>query len=119
MGLTDVTMNVKNPRGGKRSVSVKMLVDSGATYTVLPEVVWKRLGLVAEETIELSLADGTTVVRGVAEARFSFEGKERTSPVILGVADDLPLLGIVTLENLGLMLNPLKRQLVPIRALLA
>jgi clan AA aspartic protease len=119
MGLTDVTMSVKHPRGGNKSVSVKMLVDSGATYTVLPEFVWKRLKLRAQETIELSLADGTSVVRGIAEARFSFEGKERTSPVILGIADDLPLLGVVTLENLGLMLNPLKRQLVPIRALLA
>jgi predicted aspartyl protease len=69
--------------------------------------------------MELDLADGTTVVRGVSEARFEFEGRSRTSPVLLGEPDDEPLLGAVTLETLGLVLNPLRRKLEPIRAMLA
>ena len=35
------------------------------------------------------------------------------------IAGDKPLLGATTLESLGLVLNPFKRQLVPMRLMLA
>jgi hypothetical protein len=41
-----------------------------------------------------------------------------TSPVVCGEERDSALLGAVTLETLGLMLNPLSRQLLPMRPLL-
>ena len=119
MGLTDVKMGVANPASPRRRAVVKFLVDSGAAYTVLPQKVWKRLGLKPLETLEFDLADGTSVAREISEARFAFQGKQRTSPVVLGVGDDMPLLGVVTLETMGLVVNPLKRELVPIRAVLA
>jgi len=39
--------------------------------------------------------------------------------VVLGGANDAPLLGAVTLETLGLMVNPLTRELLPMRLMLA
>ncbi len=42
---------------------------------------------------------------------------ERHTPVVLGEAEDENLLGIVTL-NFGLILDPFKRELRPIRALM-
>ena len=65
------------------------------------------------------LADGTTITRGVSECRFTLEGYSATSPVVLGEADDGPLLGAVTLETVGLMVNPLSRTLSPMRLMLA
>ena len=41
------------------------------------------------------------------------------SPVILGEPEDEPLLGVVTLEILGLVFNPFTRTLHPMRMLLA
>ncbi|MBI3785567.1 MAG: hypothetical protein HY270_19415 [Deltaproteobacteria bacterium] len=38
-----------------------------------------------------------------------------TSPVVLGEAHDGALLGAVTLETLGLMLNPLTREILPMQ----
>src|SRR5439155_12470109 len=35
---------------------------------------------------------------------------DRHSPLVLGERDDAPLLGAVTLETLGLMVNPLTRE---------
>lgn len=61
----------------------------------------------------MSLADGTLLTRDVSECVFSFEGAEATSPAILGKENDEALLGVVTLENLGLVLNPLERTLQP------
>jgi hypothetical protein len=45
-------------------------------------------------------------------------GEEHT-PVILGERDDEALLGVVTLEILGFVLNPFNRTLQPARLLLA
>jgi hypothetical protein len=50
---------------------------------------------------------------------FEIEGQRATSPVVLGESEDEALLGTVTLETLGLMLNPLSRTLKPMRLILA
>jgi predicted aspartyl protease len=57
--------------------------------------------------VEFTLADGTPIKRGVSECRFEIRGAAATSPVVLGEEHDGALLGAVTLETLGLMLNPL------------
>jgi predicted aspartyl protease len=103
-------------RAGRR---LRLMVDSGALFSVLPEKTWKALRLRSERTAEFVLADGTTIERGVSECRFEIEGCAATSPVVLGEANDGALLGAVTLETLGLMLNPLTREVVPMRLMLA
>ena len=69
--------------------------------------------------VEFSLADGTTISRPVSECSFEVQGKRGTSPVVLGEEEDVALLGMVTLEVLGLMINPLSRELLPMRLVLA
>lgn len=59
------------------------------------------------------------ITRQISECRFEIAGQAATSPVVLGEGDDGPLLGAVTLETLGMMLNPLNRELVPMRLMLA
>ena len=96
-----------------------MLVDSGAIYSVLPAKDWKLLGLKPEDSLSFSLADGTTIERQVSQFEITLLDRTRTSPVVLGQGDDEALLGAVTLESLGFMINPLNRKLVPMRLLLA
>ena len=43
MGLTYVDGVVHGPSGGE--ASVRLLVDSGATYSLLPTPVWEDIGL--------------------------------------------------------------------------
>jgi len=95
------------------------LVDTGAVYTVLPRSVWSRLRLRPHRTVEFTLADGGVIARPVSACWIEVEGTSAPSPVVLGEADDGPLLGAVTLETLGLMVNPLSRELVPMRLTLA
>jgi clan AA aspartic protease len=119
MGLTYVPMRV-SPVGKTRPQRlVRFLVDSGAVYSVLPARIWKALRLRAKDAMTFTLADGTTMERRVSEARFEFRGNDRVSPVILGEGADDALLGAVTLETLGLVLNPLSRELQPMRLLVA
>jgi clan AA aspartic protease len=116
MGIVYVDGVVKH--GGK-SIEVRFLVDSGATYTVLTENVWRELGLKPLGEMEFILADGTVIRRKISEVLLELPGYgERHTPVVLGEKEDENLLGVVTLEIFGLILDPFKRELRPIRALM-
>ncbi len=112
LGIVYIVGRVRGPSGEEE---VRFLVDSGATYTVLPEKVWKSIGLKPMREHEFTLADGTVIKREVSECYISLPQGECHSPVVLGEADDQALLGVVTLEILGLVFNPFKRTLQPMR----
>ena len=112
MGMTKVLAKVS--KAGK-SRDVEFLVDSGATYTLLPEKVCKEFRLKPMREAAFTLADGTTIKRKISEIYFSYKGLHGTTPVILGEKGDEALMGALTLEILGLVLNPFKRELVSIR----
>jgi predicted aspartyl protease len=117
MGLVRVDMQVSG-NGGPSQV-VEFLVDSGAVYSVLPWRVWRSLRLKPQRRLKFALADGTTIARRVSECRFTYAGVTASSPVVLGQRRDEALLGTVTLETLGLVLNPFERTLRPMRMPLA
>lgn len=117
MGITYVEGTVRGPGGREQQVS--FLVDSGATYTLLPHVAWQAIELVPQRKVAFTLADGTVVERDVSECHLTLPQGAAHSPVILGEPDDEPLLGVVTLEILGLVFNPFTRTLHPMRMMLA
>jgi aspartyl protease family protein len=119
MGLTYVHARLRRSEGRGLSRDVRFLVDSGAIYSVLPKEIWRALRLKPTRQVEFTLADGTAITRGVSECRFEIRGESATSPVVLGEDDDGALLGAVTLETLGLMLNPLTREVLPMRMALS
>ena len=119
MGLTYIDGALRPTGRRRRPRRVRFLVDSGAVYSVLPRAEWRALGLKPERELDFVLADGTALTRGVSECTFELEGRRATSPVVLGETEDEALLGAVTLETLGLMLNPLSRTLQPMRMMLA
>jgi predicted aspartyl protease len=117
MGITHVEGTVTGV-GGRQAV-VMFMVDSGATYTLLPLDVWQAIGLAPSRTMTFSLADGTHIRRNVSECHISLPQGQGHTPVVLGEPGDEALLGIVTLEILGLVLDPFTRQLRPMRMRLA
>lgn len=119
MGLTYIRASVANPARPRRAARLKFLVDSGALYSVVPGSVLARLGIKRGRSKSFILADGTEVKRSLGQALFRVNGDEGASPVIFGEAGDSILLGSVSLEALGLMLDPLRRELRPLPMILA
>ena len=117
MGLTHVEGLLTGPTG--KQVRVRFLVDSGATYTLVPAQESQLLELRPKRTVVFSLADGTQIERSVSECHLSLPEGEGHTPVILGEPGDEALLGAITLEELGLVLNPFTRKLQPMRMMLA
>jgi clan AA aspartic protease len=118
MGVTFVDGNVTGPTG--IDAQVRFLVDSGAQYTMLPELIWRALQLEPVRRQRFQLADGRLFERAVAECELSIpQGRTRGTPVVLGeVGEDQALLGVVTLEQLGVVLHPFSRQILPMQALM-
>jgi|SRR5947207_9344638 len=116
MGLTYVDATVSGPAGSR---DVRFLVDSGAKYSLLPDPDWRAIGLTPRRRLTFVLADGTTIERDVSECHIAMSSGDGHTPVVLGEPGDEALLGVVTLENLGLVLHPFNRTLRPARMLLA
>ncbi len=110
VGLTYIDGVVTGPGG---ELLLRFLIDTGVQYSLLPHEVWRRLGLSPKRVLAFNLADGTRIDRGLSDCRITVEGVEGPTPVILGEPGDVALLGIVTLENLGLVFNPFDRSLRP------
>jgi clan AA aspartic protease len=117
MGIVFVEGTVTGPTG--KQATLKFLLDSGATYTLLPYEVWRAIELQPSDSVKCVLADGTEVERKVSECRIGLPQGQRHTPVMLGEESDEALLGMVTLEEFRLMLNPFTRQLQPMRMMLA
>jgi len=117
VGVSYVEGTVRGPAGAE--ASVRFLIDSGAGYSLLPAPVWQAIGLTPKREMEFVLADGTTVRRPVSECHITLPQGDGHTPVVLGQpGDDQALLGVVTLEMLGLVLDPFRRTLQPMRSLL-
>jgi clan AA aspartic protease len=117
MGMTYIEGTVTGPTG--KQATVEFLVDSGAKYTLLPLKSWKAIRLKPERRLTFVLADGTKVKRNISECFINLPQGKTHTPVVLGKLGDEALLGAVTLEELGLVLNPFQRSLQPARMMLA
>lgn len=117
MGITYLTTKVANPFNLRKSFERRFLVDSGAVFSVIPEDDLVSLGIKPEETQKFMLANGEEVEKQVGEAKFFVREKSATSKVVFG-DQGVYLLGVTTLENMGMILDPLSREIRPLPMLL-
>jgi len=119
MGLTVLEVRVGNPATPEITHPVEFLVDSGAVYSVVPAAVLEGLGIKPLIEQPFRLADGSKIVRKKGIALFRYGERVGGADVIFGEEGDHNLLGALTLESLGLSLDPLKRELKPLPMILA
>lgn len=119
MGLTHIKVGIANPARPKQTVQLTFLVDSGAVYSVIPAAVLRKLRVKPHSKRTFILADGSEITRKIGDVLFRLDGRQGAAPVIFGEEDDSTLLGAVSLEALGMTLDPMKRELRPLPMLLA
>ena len=117
MGTFHVTIEVGDPQG-QRYEPVDALVDSGATYTVLPASMLRRLGVHPRSIRSFAIADGSRISRDVGITWMRIGDEECAAPVVFGDENARPLLGAVTLEIFGLGIDPVKTRLISVDGLL-
>ena len=119
MGLTVLALEVANPADPDRREAVDFLVDSGAVYSFVPRTILERLGIRPHTRQRFRLADGSTIDRDRGDALFFFKGHRGAAPVIFAESSDATLLGAVTLESLGFVLDAVRRDLLPLPMVVA
>ena len=115
MGTFYVTIQVAD-RFRERYVNVDAMIDTGSTYTSLPETLLEELGIEREETDVFELADNRLVEYDMGDIRLRLEGREHYVPVIFAADGAVPLVGMTTLEILRLGIDPVAEKLVPVTA---
>jgi hypothetical protein len=78
-----------------------------------------RRGIRPSRERSFLLANGSEVTRRMGDAQLHFHDETASSPVIFGEPGDASLLGVISLETLGLILDPFQRKLLPMPMLLA
>jgi len=114
MGTFRVSVTVSNFTEPGRRATLPLLVDTGATYTVLPRDVIDALGARIVGTRRVRLASGHDEEWPVATVLLTLEGQELPTIALVGPPAGLALLGAVTLEEFALGVDPHGRRLVPV-----
>ena len=111
MGLTHVDLRLTNFFSGK-SLEVSALVDTGAMFLCVTQAIATQLGFDSEEaeTVRITVADGRSLkVPKIAPVRIEFENRSYVTEAF--VIGDEPLLGVVPIEAMDLIVDPVSRQL--------
>jgi clan AA aspartic protease len=112
MGVFTQWIELGSP-DGSRYEGVEAIVDTGATYTMVPRSMLDRLGVVPHRRTRLKLADGRVEERDVGRTWIRIDGESEVSLVVAGEEGTEPLLGAHALEGLGLAVDPVHKRLVP------
>ena len=99
-------------------MTLDLLVDTGATWSLIPPEAARSLGVEPSGTRPVRTADGRRLDLPLAEVRFTIDGRSLTTPCLIGAPGVPALLGAVTMEAIGLAPDPVQKILVPVTGLL-
>jgi clan AA aspartic protease len=117
MGTFKVRMEIGDATG-ERWETLEALVDTGATYTMVPAPLLRRLGVKPHTRDVFTLADGRHVEHDIGHGWIRVDGRTVITLVVFGDAASEPLLGAYALEGVRLAPDPVGRRLVPVPGLL-
>ncbi len=112
MGVFNWPLRLTSP-DGQHSLDLEAMVDTGASYTIVPSRLLRQLGVEPFDTISLVLADGRPIEMGLGRATATIDGRSEPTLVVFGEDNARPLLGAYTLEGLRLAVDPVHRKLIP------
>ena len=115
MGTVTTTIEVGDPQG-RNFRSIEVDVDTGSTYTALPREMLQALGVPVTRTVPSRLADGSDRPVQVGYANIRLAGTEIITPVIFAEDGEPSLLGVISLEDALLAVDPVNNQLIPVAA---
>ncbi len=112
MGTFTVPIELRGPDG--RAETLDAMVDTGATYLLVPAPVLRRLGVEPVRRDAFELADGRTEEYDVGVVTVRLEGREGPTYCIFGGETAAPLIGAIVLEGFLLAVDPVGHRLLPV-----
>jgi clan AA aspartic protease len=117
MGITHVTTTLRSLSTEGTPYEAEFLVDTAAIDCLAPSSALTTAGIVPESRRTYELANGELVEYEIGFARLSLLGQETVVQVIFGPAKAEPILGVIALESLGIVVDPLSQTLKRLHAI--
>ncbi|MBI4338807.1 MAG: aspartyl protease family protein [Chloroflexi bacterium] len=117
MGTFRTPIEIGDPTGS-RWTALDVLVDTGASHTVVPAAILEQLGVRPHARATFRLADGRRVEREMGRTWVRVDGREEITQVVFDEERTDGLLGVVTLEEMRLGIDPMSRRFVPVEGLM-
>jgi len=114
VGRVYVRVRIYNTADLAHGKEVELLVDSGSIHTVVPSEVLEELKIKPIGEMDVKVFGGGTVRRKYGIAVVGYENKFRGITVVFGEDKDTPVMGVPLLEQLGYVVDPISRKLIPI-----
>ena len=111
MGMTHVTVKVRNPASPFKEWEGLFLVDTGAVDSLVPGSLLRKIGLEPKGERMYELADGSQVKMKITTGELEFMGEIVGSTILFGDDDAEPILGVTALESVGIEVDPRSQQL--------
>ena len=116
MGIMKVTIGMGDPQG-RTFEDLEVTVDTGSAYTAVPRELLQRLGVPVERSLPSETADGIIVPVDVGRTTIRLEGREFHTPIVFAEEGEPSLLGMVSLAEAALAVDPTARRLIPVNLL--
>jgi len=101
------------------SEEVCLLVDTGSTYTWIPEETLERVGIRRERVREFVTIEGKLVRRDIGMGIVELLSERAPTVLVFAAEGDANVLGIHALEGLGLEYDPVRMELRKVKVILA
>jgi len=112
-----VKVEFRNIHRPELEAEAELLADTGAIYTVLRGERLRNLDI-RPRGRRFKTADGRLIEREVGMVEVEVNGQSTYSTVVFGEGSDVEVLGLTTLEELGLQVDPVTGELKPVELLL-
>ena len=115
MGELTVTIGVGNQQGGQLE-DLEVIVDTGSTFTAVPRSLLEKLGVPVRRTAQSRMADGRSVPVDIGWTVVRVQDQVFATQVTFAEENEPALLGVVTLEDALLAVDPVGQRLIPVEA---
>ena len=117
MGTFSVAIEIGDALG-ERWERIEALVDTGASYTAVPNDILERLGVEPTLSRRFRMADGRVSELPLAMTPCRLDGQQLPTLVVFIEPGAQPLLGALALETFAVAPDPLGQRLIPVDSLL-
>ena len=114
MGKVIEKVKITNFKDPSKTVEIEAVIDTGATMSVLPIDVIRKLGLEKIDEVNVRYADNTVKKKDVyGWIILEIAGRKAVFDVLAENEGAQPLIGQIVLERLDLIVEPSERKVIP------
>ena len=113
MGSFSAKLRVWNPSAPENVEELEAMVDTGVAFSWIRRERLERLGAVTLRRIGFRAIDGSIIERDTAAVWVGSNGFTAPDIVVTAEHNDMEVIGVHTIEGLGLAADPVQKKLIP------